>query len=833
MSNRWIAASLAALVAASSRPASATAQTAAKKPNILVMFGDDIGYWNVSAYNRGMMGYRTPNIDRIAKEGAIFTDVYAQQSCTAGRAAFITGQSPIRTGLLKVGLPGAPEGLSEKDPTIANLLKAQGYATGQFGKNHLGDRNEFIPTVHGFDEFFGNFYHLNAEEEPENPDYPKDPKFKEKFGPRGVFHCYATDAASTLPDDARFGKWGKQRCEDTGPLTKKRMETVDEEVLAAHASSSSTRSTRRASPGSSGSTPPACTSSPTSSRSRRARRASGIAPDGMVEHDGHIGQLLKKLDDLGIAENTIVIWTTDNGAEVMSWPDGGTTPFRGEKNTNWEGGYRVPLVVRWPGVIKPGTEINEIVSHEDWLPTLLAAAGPAEREGVAADRPDGGRGDLQGPPRRVQPDAVLQGRDQGVAAQGVRLLDRRRRPRRPALRAVEDGLPRAARGWASRSGRTRWWSCASPSCSPCAPIRSSAPTARAWTTGSWRLDRAFLLGPAQGYVARWIQSFKDFPPRQKPGSFNLSHVMAKLTKPRSRSSGATTAEWRRGSWPRRAVIELLLDCRAPDVATLPTSSAARPSALRSQSRARPVRAAAAALAVRSPARRRSCSRRSGSSSSAAWWGSRCTRSAVALERVLRGPGPGGHGLRPPGRPNSRARSGSTRWLEAGAAMLGFASTLALSRSAPLFVALQDAVGPLAWLLPFALVGLPAFLMGGTLPALLRALRPSDDAVPAGDGSPLRREHRRRRPGHARDAIPPRARARHHRSRRCSRAFSALPSPRPPSPSTGARHPPRDVRPRRAQRRCRPTPGSPSPSTPSPAGSRSATRSSGPSCSCRS
>ncbi len=212
--------------------APAVAQPAAKKPNILVMFGDDIGYWNISAYNRGMMGYRTPNIDSIARDGAIFTDAYAQQSCTAGRAAFITGQSPIRTGLLKVGLPGAPEGLSDKDPTIANLLKAQGYATGQFGKNHLGDRNEFIPTVHGFDEFFGNFYHLNAEEEPENPDYPKDPKFKEMFGPRGVFHCYATDTASTLPDDGRFGKWGKQRCEDTGPLTKKRMETIDEEVLA-------------------------------------------------------------------------------------------------------------------------------------------------------------------------------------------------------------------------------------------------------------------------------------------------------------------------------------------------------------------------------------------------------------------------------------------------------------------------------------------------------------------------------------------------------------------------------------------------------------------------
>ena len=347
-------------------------QAAPGKPNILVLFGDDIGFWNVSAYNHGMMGYRTPNIDRIAKEGALFTDAYAQQSCTAGRAAFITGQSPIRTGLLKVGLPSAPEGLSDKDPTIANLLKAQGYATGQFGKNHLGDRNEFIPTVHGFDEFFGNFYHLNAEEEPENPDYPKDPKFKAQFGPRGVFRCSATDAVSTLPDDARFGKWGKQRCEDTGPLTRKRMETIDEEVLAA--------TTKFIDTNQAAGKPWFVWFNTTRmhifthlKKESEGKTGLGIAADGMVEHDGHIGQLLKKLDDMKIAENTIVIWTTDNGAEVMSWPDGGTTPFRGEKNTNWEGGYRVPLAVRWPGVIKPGTVINEIVStrtgcRRSWRP---------------------------------------------------------------------------------------------------------------------------------------------------------------------------------------------------------------------------------------------------------------------------------------------------------------------------------------------------------------------------------------------------------------------------------------------------------------------------------
>ncbi len=424
-------------------PATAVAQQAAGKPNILVLFGDDIGFWNVSAYNHGMMGYKTPNIDRIAKEGALFTDAYAQQSCTAGRAAFITGQSPIRTGLLKVGLPSAPEGLSDKDPTIANLLKGQGYATGQFGKNHLGDRNEFIPTVHGFDEFFGNFYHLNAEEEPENPDYPKDPKFKAMFGPRGVFRCSATAAASTLPADARFGAWGKQRCEDTGPLTRKRMETIDEEVMAA--------TTKFIDANQAAGKPWFVWFNTTRmhifthlKKESEGKTGLGTYPDGMVEHDGHIGQLLKKLDDLKIADNTIVIWTTDNGAEVMSWPDGGTTIFRGEKNTNWEGGYRVPLAVRWPGVIKPGTVINEIVSHEDWLPTLLAATGQGNvKESLLKGTTVAGR-NLQGPPRRLQPAALLQGRDERMAAQGVHLLDRRWGSGVPALRQLEDGVPGAA-----------------------------------------------------------------------------------------------------------------------------------------------------------------------------------------------------------------------------------------------------------------------------------------------------------------------------------------------------------------------------------------------------
>ncbi|MGC1707043.1 MAG: arylsulfatase, partial [Pseudolabrys sp.] len=371
-SNLWVAL-LAFIASAVAVSAPASAQQQMQKPNILVIMGDDIGYWNISAYNRGQMGYRTPNIDRIANEGAIFTDYYGQQSCTAGRAAFITGQSPLRTGLLKVGLPAAKEGLSQKDPTIAELLKPQGYATGQFGKNHLGDRNEFLPTVHGFDVFFGNLYHLNAEDEPEHPDYPKNPAFRAQFGPRGVLKCVAT-ATDTPGDDPRFGPWGKQKCEDTGPLTKKRMETIDEEFLKASIDfiDSANRDKKpffvwfnpsrmhiwtRLKPESQGKT------------------GLGIYPDGMVEHDGQVGQLLKKLDDLGIANNTIVIYTTDNGAEAFSWPDGGTTPFRGEKNTNWEGGYRVPAMVRWPGLVPPRTEINDIFSAEDWATTLVAAAG--------------------------------------------------------------------------------------------------------------------------------------------------------------------------------------------------------------------------------------------------------------------------------------------------------------------------------------------------------------------------------------------------------------------------------------------------------------------------
>jgi len=515
-----------AVAAAASLSTAAIAQVKQGKPNILVIFGDDIGYWNISKYNRGMMGYRTPDIDRIGTEGALFTDAYGQQSCTAGRAAFVTGQSPIRTGLTKVGLPGAPEGLSDKDPTIANLLKGQGYITGQFGKNHLGDRNEFFPTVHGFDEFFGNLYHLNAEEEPESPDYPRNPVFRAQFGPRGVFHCWATATTSTLPPDPRFGAWGKQRCEDTGPLTAKRMETVDEEFLTATLKFIDEKE---------------ATGKPwfvwfNTTRmhiwthlKKEAEGKTGLGPypDGMVEHDGQVGQLLKKLDDLKIADNTIVIYTSDNGAEVMSWPDGGTTPFRGEKNTNWEGGYRVPLLVRWPGVIKPGAEVNEMIAHEDWLPTLLAAAGqPNVKEAL-----------LKG--------TTVGGATYKVHLDGYNLLpvfkgEAQEWPRKEFIYWTDDGDVCGLRysHWKlvfmeQRAHGFDVWQ------DPMVVLRvpklfnlRSDPFERGDIDGlgyaHWRLDRAFLIPPALVYVGGWLRSFKEFPPRQRPGTFNLNQVMEKL-----------------------------------------------------------------------------------------------------------------------------------------------------------------------------------------------------------------------------------------------------------------------------------------------------------------
>jgi len=354
------------------------AQARTRKPNILVVMGDDIGIPQISAYTMGLMGYRTPNIDRIAKEGALFTDSYGQQSCTAGRAAFILGQEPFRTGLLTIGMPGDPHGITPWMPTIADVLKAQGYATAQFGKNHLGDHDEHLPTMHGFDEFFGNLYHLNAEEEPEGYFYPKDPEFRKKYGPRGVIHSWAN------PD-------GTQKIEDTGPLDSKRMPTIDEEFLGAAKNFIGRQhkagkpffvwfnSTRmhiftHLKPASVGKT------------------GKGIHADGMVEHDGMVGELLKQLDDLGIADNTIVIYTTDNGAEIGLWPDGAMTPFHGEKGTTWEGGFRIPMMVRWPGVVKPGTVYNDIISLIDWFPTLSAAAGvPDIKEKMATGFNAGGK----------------------------------------------------------------------------------------------------------------------------------------------------------------------------------------------------------------------------------------------------------------------------------------------------------------------------------------------------------------------------------------------------------------------------------------------------------
>jgi arylsulfatase A-like enzyme len=498
-----------------------------KKPNILIIWGDDIGYWNVSAYNQGMMGYKTPNIDRIAREGALFTDWYGQQSCTAGRAAFITGQSPIRTGLTKVGLPGAKEGLQKEDPTLADLLKPLGYETGQFGKNHLGDRNEFFPTVHGFDVFFGNLYHLNAEQEPEDPDYPKDPKFAAMFGPRGVFKCTATATENPAPPDPRFGAWGKQTCEDTGPLTIKRMETIDEEVTKgaldfmtkAHQDGKPFfvwwNSTRmhiwtHLKPESLGKT------------------GLGVYPDGMVEHDAMVGQLLDKLKELGIDENTIVMYSTDNGAETMSWPDGGTTVFRGEKNTNWEGGYRVPCAIRWPGVIKPGTIINDIGSHEDMIPTLLAAAGNTT---VTEDLAKGASfGDKT---FKVH----LDGYNLMPAFQG-----QTKWPRSEFLYWTDDGNVAALRynQWKvtflvqNAHGLQVWMQPFTPMRAPLIENLRTDPFERAEYEGMdynrWFVDHVFVLAPAGAYVGKWLQSFREFPPRQKPGSFNLDRVMQEITQ---------------------------------------------------------------------------------------------------------------------------------------------------------------------------------------------------------------------------------------------------------------------------------------------------------------
>jgi len=484
----------------------------AAKPNILVIWGDDIGWFNVSAYNRGMMGYKTPNIDSIANEGILFTDAYGQNSCTAGRSAFITGQSPFRTGLLKVGLPGAKEGLSAKDPTIAELLKPLGYMTGQFGKNHLGDLDEHLPSNHGFDEFFGNLYHLNAEDEPENEDYPKGANFKKRFGPRGVIHSFADG-----------------RIEDTGPLNMKRMETIDEEVTAltlkfmdsAHKANkpffiwyNTTRMhvwTRL-------------------KAKSQGVTGQGIYADGMAEHDGMVGQLLDKLHTLGIADNTIIMYSTDNGAETFTWPDGGTIPFRGEKNTTWEGGFRVPMMVKWPGKIKPGQVSNDIISMEDWMPTLLAAAGDSNIK------------------KKLLKGHKAGSKTYNVHLDGYNFLPyftgkEKNGPRKEMFYFTDDGGLSALRygQWKlmfteQRAHGIKVWQ------EPYVTLRFPKlinllrdPFERAELESgaydTWRFERLFLITPGAAFVGEFIKTFRKYPPRQKPGSFNLDRVLQSLQKP--------------------------------------------------------------------------------------------------------------------------------------------------------------------------------------------------------------------------------------------------------------------------------------------------------------
>ena len=503
----------------------------AAKPNILVIWGDDIGITNLSCYSDGLMGYRTPNIDRIADEGMRFTDSYGEQSCTAGRSSFITGQSAFRTGLSKVGIPGSPIGLQAEDPTIAELLKPHGYATGQFGKNHLGDKNEFLPTMHGFDEFFGNLYHLNAEEEPELPNYPPAndfPQFRERFAPRGVLHAWATDERDAT-DEPRWGSVGKQRIEDTGPLTKKRMETIDDEVLE-HTLDFIDRQH-------SSSTPFFVWFNTTHMHFRTHPKPESVGQAGrwqspyhdtMIDHDKVVGTLLDKLDELGIAENTIVIYSTDNGPHMNSWPDAGMTPFRSEKNTNWEGAFRVPELVRWPGKIPAGVVSNEIIQHHDWLPTFLAAVG--------------------------EPDVVeklKRGHDVGdttykVHIDGYNLL--------PYLTGEVDTSPRPGLVYFSDDGDVvalrfdNWkvvfmeqrvqgtlqvWA------EPFVPLRvpklfnlRTDPFERADVTSNtyydWLLDNAYLVLAAQFVMSQFLATFEEFPPRQKAASFSIDQAVEKL-----------------------------------------------------------------------------------------------------------------------------------------------------------------------------------------------------------------------------------------------------------------------------------------------------------------
>jgi arylsulfatase len=496
-------------------PARQAAAAPGGKPNIVVIFGDDIGITNLSCYSFGVMGYHTPNIDRIAKEGLMFTDYYGEQSCTAGRSAFITGQSVFRTGLSKVGLPGADLGIRKEDPTIAELLKPLGYATGQFGKNHLGDKDEFLPTNHGFDEFYGNLYHLNAEEEPELPDYPKDPEFRKRFGPRGVIHSFADG-----------------RIEDTGPLTRKRMETIDDDVAARSAdfidrqvkankpffiwvNFTHMHLRTHAKPSSVG----------------QAGRWQSIYHDVMIDHDKNVGTVLGKIDELGIGDNTIVLYTTDNGPHANSWPDGATTPFRSEKDTNWEGGFRVPAVVRWPGKIKPGTISTEIFSAMDWMPTFMAAAGvPDIKEKLLQGHTAGSRtykvhldgynqlSYLTGQQDKSAREEFFYFSDDGDLM-AVRYDNWK-------LIFAEQKVPGTLRVWAEPFTHLR---------APMMFNLRTDPFERADFTSNtyydWMIDHAFLVIPAQQLVGKFLATFKEFPPRQRPASFSIDQVLERLQTP--------------------------------------------------------------------------------------------------------------------------------------------------------------------------------------------------------------------------------------------------------------------------------------------------------------
>ena len=509
------------LLAAMLISASVSVYAADKKPNIVIIWGDDIGQSNISAYSRGMMGYQTPNIDRVAREGVMFTDYYAEQSCTAGRAAFITGQSVFRTGLSKVGLPGADLGMKKEDPTIAELLKAQGYATGQFGKNHLGDKDDMLPTAHGFDEFYGNLYHLNAEEEPELPDYPKEsdyPNFRKKFGPRGVIHSFAN------PD-------GTQKIEDTGPLTKKRMETIDDDIAA--------RAVGFIEKQAKAGTPMFVWVNFTHMHLRTHPKPESVGQSGrwqspyhdtMIDHDKNVGTVLNKLDELGIADNTIVMYSTDNGPHMNSWPDGGMTPFRSEKNTNWEGAFRVPAMVRWPGHIKAGTVSNDIVSHLDWLPTLLAAAGASDIKEKLLKGYQAGKMTYKVHLDGFNQLPYLTGQEKKSARESYFYFSddgdlMALRYDNWKLVFAQQREPGTLALWGEPFVKTRL---------PWLYNLRMDPYERATITSNtywdWYMDHVFLLVPAQHVVGQFLMTFKEYPPRQKAASFNLDQVLEMLQK---------------------------------------------------------------------------------------------------------------------------------------------------------------------------------------------------------------------------------------------------------------------------------------------------------------